>query len=381
MRRGLSLREGGWVLIGAAILFLAILAWAMAPAVLRLASRPPGDGATLSSYEFDLTNVRLPETAVLQPAMLHRDMIPVLDAPPSILTAQAVLDRAGTREKYLVDDDSVIGVEIGGEARAYPISVLHVHELIHDELGGVPIVVTWHWPSASPVVFDRRVNGEVRRFGASGLVAGGNQVLYLRRTDGNVGGESLYSQLLGRSITGPPQSLTTIPCRFTGWPQWREAYPDTTVAGRDEALKKRYKHGDPTAYYVSGGLIYDTPVPEDGLEPKEPVALVGGRDRHVRLVTGRGELAEEGWEVIRAARRQPPRLVEANWNPRREDDHDDTGGTDGIDGTDGIGGTDGTDAPFVRHTLWHTAHALGLTPPVAGHPPTDAGHPPSPPTQ
>ncbi len=335
-KRGLSFRDGGWVLIGAAILFLAILTWALAPAVLRLASRPPGDGKTLESYKFNLSNLRLPGIAAIEPAMLYRDMVPTLDAPVAILTADEVVARSATREKYLVEDDSVIGVEIGGEARAYPISALHVHELIHDELGGVPIVVTWHWPSASPVVFDRRVGGEVRQFGVSGLVAGGNQVLYLRNEDGSVGGEPLFSQLLARSITGPEETLATIPCRFTSWPTWLNAHPDTTVAGRDEDLKKRYKHGDPTAYYVSGGLIYDTPVPEDGPAAKSPVVLMltpqGGRT----LIAASDARPESEWSLVSAGRRQPPRLEPAVWPE-----------SDRLD---------------LRHALWHAAHALELTP-------------------
>ncbi|MCP4758629.1 MAG: DUF3179 domain-containing protein [Planctomycetes bacterium] len=335
---GLSFRDGGWVLIGAAVLFLAILTWALAPAVLRMVARPPGDGETLASYEFDLSNLRLPETASLQAAMLYRDMVPVLDAPTSILTTEEVVDRVSTREKYLVEDDTVIGIEIGGEARAYPISTLHVHELIHDELGGVPIVVTWHWPSASPVVFDRRIGGETKRFGVSGLVAGGNQVLYLRSTDGRVGGEPLFSQLLARSITGPEQSLTTIPCRFTSWPRWRESHPKTTVAGRDEDLKKRYKHGDPTAYYVSGGLIYDTPVPEGGPEAKSPVVLAESPDGRWTQITELDLSPEGDWGLVPAGRRQPPRLEPETWSEAHRKLN-------------------------IRHALWHAAHALGLARP------------------
>ena len=53
--------SGGWVLIGAAILFLAVMVWALTPAVLRMTTRPPGDGTSLHSYQFDLSNLRLPE--------------------------------------------------------------------------------------------------------------------------------------------------------------------------------------------------------------------------------------------------------------------------------------------------------------------------------
>ncbi len=37
----------------------------------------------------------------------------------------------------------VIGVEINGDARAYPVSFLNGRELVVDEVGGIPILVSW----------------------------------------------------------------------------------------------------------------------------------------------------------------------------------------------------------------------------------------------
>ncbi|MCH7552970.1 MAG: DUF3179 domain-containing protein [Chloroflexi bacterium] len=49
----------------------------------------------------------------------------------------------GARGAKLFDDDLILGVEINGEAKAYPISVMRFREIVNDELGGVPILVTW----------------------------------------------------------------------------------------------------------------------------------------------------------------------------------------------------------------------------------------------
>ena len=46
-------------------------------------------------------------------------------------------------EASLDSEDLVIGVKIGGESRAYPIRPLRFREMVNDELGGVPILVTW----------------------------------------------------------------------------------------------------------------------------------------------------------------------------------------------------------------------------------------------
>jgi|ETNmetMinimDraft_35_1059890.scaffolds.fasta_scaffold104865_2 hypothetical protein len=46
-------------------------------------------------------------------------------------------------EAGLSSEDQVIGVSIGGQSRAYLISTLRIREMVDDELGGTPILVTW----------------------------------------------------------------------------------------------------------------------------------------------------------------------------------------------------------------------------------------------
>lgn len=41
------------------------------------------------------------------------------------------------------DSTDVIGVEIDGETKAYPVDFLNGRELVVDELGGEPILVSW----------------------------------------------------------------------------------------------------------------------------------------------------------------------------------------------------------------------------------------------
>ena len=57
------------------------------------------------------------------------------------------IKRTGELEEkdFLADEDLVLGVEVNGEHRAYPINQLTgpKRELINDYLGGEPILVTW----------------------------------------------------------------------------------------------------------------------------------------------------------------------------------------------------------------------------------------------
>ena len=43
--------------------------------------------------------------------------------------------------EWLDDKEPVIGLEINGEAKAYPLSILIWHEIANDEVGGIPIEV------------------------------------------------------------------------------------------------------------------------------------------------------------------------------------------------------------------------------------------------
>lgn len=43
----------------------------------------------------------------------------------------------------LHDDDLVMGVAIGDQAKAYPIAILNGREMVNDGNGAVPILVTW----------------------------------------------------------------------------------------------------------------------------------------------------------------------------------------------------------------------------------------------
>ena len=67
--------------------------------------------------------------------LLPRDAIrAILD--PRFISAEAA-------ESQMRDGELVIGVSINGDAGAYPIDMLSVHEIVNDVVGGEPIAVTW----------------------------------------------------------------------------------------------------------------------------------------------------------------------------------------------------------------------------------------------
>jgi len=64
-----------------------------------------------------------------------RDGIPAL-LDPQFISAKEAADS-------LKPGDKVIGVAMGGEARAYPVRILNYHELANDRIGDTPLLVSW----------------------------------------------------------------------------------------------------------------------------------------------------------------------------------------------------------------------------------------------
>lgn len=63
------------------------------------------------------------------------------DAIPALVEPQFV--RSSEIGNLLAPKDRVLGVYLNGEAKAYPIRILNWHELVNDEVGGQPILVSW----------------------------------------------------------------------------------------------------------------------------------------------------------------------------------------------------------------------------------------------
>lgn len=75
-------------------------------------------------------------TAALTPlsgANHARRFLPSLDEPRHVPASEADLG----------DEAEVLGIEINGEACAWPLETLVPHHIIHDEVGGVPVAAAW----------------------------------------------------------------------------------------------------------------------------------------------------------------------------------------------------------------------------------------------
>ncbi len=246
-------RAAAWV--GALV---AVLSVAIAARLLTLATsgRPPrlGDGRTVASYGFDVTHLALPH-GTLVAAGMPRDGVRALVHPDVWSSARMDAQRQRRRAPSLVPSDLVLGAVVHGQARAWPLRFLVWHEVVNDVIADEPVLVVHHALSGFSAVFTRRLgDGTIPTFGVSGLLWNSGPVLY----DRSPGGESLWSPLLGRAISGAaasrPETLKLQPSQVVTWADWRGRHPDTTVLAPDPALAKEYRR-EPFGSYLGSDLL------------------------------------------------------------------------------------------------------------------------------
>ncbi|MCA1802740.1 MAG: DUF3179 domain-containing protein [Rhodothermaceae bacterium] len=157
-----------------------------------------------------------------------KDGIPSIDNPQFVSQEEA--------SAWLRDVEPVISLEVNGEARAYPIQILMWHEIANDELGGVPVAVTFCPLCYSAIVFDRRLDGEVLEFGVSGMLRHSDMIMYDRTT------ESLWQQFSGEALVGDLTGdyLDILPSQLISFEQFREMYPGAEVMSRETGQRRNY---------------------------------------------------------------------------------------------------------------------------------------------
>ncbi len=268
------IRSGWWVAFAAAGLTLIVGAVLVAP----LFDRSPGGSPEADFYLADTT---VPKEYVVR--AMNRDGVRALVTPTMIDAAEVDRFNREERGKMLVPDDRVIGVEISGDARAYPLRLMRWHEVVNDVVGGEPIAVTYSPLCDSVAVFDRMLDGIEVELGVSGLLYNSNTLLYDRRLEPP--NTPLWIQLDGRPVAGPaPGSqprLVPGPATLTTWAAWRARHPATGVLAPLPEMKRPYKRDPYHSYFGSDLLRF----PVDPLPPAEGLSL---KDRLV-IVTVDGE--------------------------------------------------------------------------------------------
>lgn len=195
-----------------------------------------------------------------------KDGIPALTNPTHITPEEAT---------YLTDDELVFGVEIDGDARAYPLRILDWHEMFNDVVGGVPVSLAYCTLCGSGILYYGRVEGrdEPLIFGSSGFLYRSNKLMYDQET------LSLWNQFTGRPVvgqlTGSGIELKVLPVAITSWASWLDQHPDTKVLSLETGYDRDYTPGRPYGdYFASADLMFPALVDDQRLEAKDYVYAV-----------------------------------------------------------------------------------------------------------
>ena len=233
---------------------------AVAPELLD--EEPPPRGA-IQQFRTDFSRHTVSYREVLSGGP-PKDGIPAIDNPRFVTVAEAA--------EWLGAQEPVVLVEAGGAAKAYPLQVLTWHEIVNDEVGGVPLSITFCPLCNTAIGFKREFDGQVLDFGTTGRLRYSNLIMYDRQT------ETWWQQATGHGIAGQyaGSQLEFYPANIVSWDEFRSNHPDAQVLSRDTGFNRAYGR-NPYAGYDNVNnrpFLYQGPRTPDTLLPMERVLTV-----------------------------------------------------------------------------------------------------------
>ena len=283
-----------------------LLTVALAAACAQTASPdPPAPGAdslpppgAAEEFRTDFTRHSVPYSELLSGGP-PKDGIPAIDAPKYETVAET--------DSWLSDTEPVILIRAGPEARAYPVRILVWHEIVNDELGGLPLAVTYCPLCNTAIAFRRTHDGRTLDFGATGRLRFSNLVMYDRQT------ETWWQQADGRGIAGryAGDRLRYHPAPMVSWAEFKTAFPGGSILSRDTGHSRDYGRNPYIGYDAEGAspFLYSGPETPSALPPMTRV---------LTLELG-GETVAYPYRILEARRlildRVDGRAVVVLWTP------------------------------------------------------------------
>jgi hypothetical protein len=138
----------------------------------------------------------------------------------------------------------VIGVEMNGQSKAYPIRFLGFHHQVQDTIGGKPVMVTYCTVCRTGRVYEPIVNGKYEKFRLVGMD-------HFNAMFEDVTTKSWWRQVTGEAIAGKlkGQQLPEVFSTQTSLSQWVALHPNTLIMQADSTYIKSF---DTTGNFESG---------------------------------------------------------------------------------------------------------------------------------
>lgn len=132
-------------------------------------------------------------------------------------------------------DRLVVGIELDGEARAYPLQFIGYHHQVRDTMGGTEILVSYCTVCRTGRIFSPTVHGASEHFRLVGM-----DQFNAMFEDASTG--SWWRQANGEAVTGPLRGtvLKELPSVQVTLKQWLALHPTSLVMQGDTVFTKEY---------------------------------------------------------------------------------------------------------------------------------------------
>jgi hypothetical protein len=139
---------------------------------------------------------------------------------------------AGAASNKVPPQNLVLGVSIGGAAKAYPLEVIGYHHQVRDTVGNVPVMVTYCTVCRTGRVYSPAVDGKTEAFRLVGMDH--FNAMFEDATTGSwwrqVNGEAVAGPLKGKMLEEIPAAQMTLQAWLALYPASGIMQPDTTFA-------------------------------------------------------------------------------------------------------------------------------------------------------
>ncbi|RMD98522.1 MAG: DUF3179 domain-containing protein [Calditrichaeota bacterium] len=166
-----------------------------------------------------------------------------LDCIPSIQFPTMVPANVAT---YVQDDDMIMGVNIDGIQKAYPVNSLWFHEIANDNINSKYYAVCYCPLTRTAINVKTEKDGKRFELGVSGLLFNNNLIMY-NRTNSVAPNYIFYPQMYFTAISGPEfgKQLELLPVTMSTWKAWKTLFPKTLVVGPQfYEVGSSYPYGD-----------------------------------------------------------------------------------------------------------------------------------------
>ncbi|MGB5819298.1 MAG: DUF3179 domain-containing protein [Saonia sp.] len=193
-----------------------------------------------------------------------QDGIPPLRNPKMISVADAT---------YLDDTHIVFGIEVNGDARAYPKRILAWHEMFVDTVGDVTVAGVYCTLCGTVILYKTEHKGIKHQLGTSGFLYRSNKLMYDKAT------QSLWSTLEGEPVIGPLVGkgiqLDYLSVVTTTWGEWKKRHPETTVLSLQTGHRRDYGEGVAyREYFATDDLMFTIPKIDKSIKNKDEILSI-----------------------------------------------------------------------------------------------------------